>query len=101
MPAPPTGWVEVPTQATPSDAGVDRDGRGTDLGEACAKLRALGCPEGEPDGLRTCYQHLLFVSAVFEVPSACVRLAPDVATLRACRGPEDVRFRCLKGDAGP
>jgi hypothetical protein len=96
IPPEPPGFIDIPTVAAPSDAGADDpDGKGTDLGEACAELRALGCPEGQP--LRpdlTCYQHLLGLSAIVTVPAKCLRTAASQDAVRACGDDTTLRFRC-------
>lgn len=103
IPPPEPGWVEAPTVAI-SDAGSDRDGMGTDLGEACHSLRLHGCYEGvarqgstvRPDG-QTCYERLLALEAVgIPIPARCVADAASADAIRACGTAQTLRFRCLQ-----
>jgi hypothetical protein len=94
-PSPPT-YVDIPTPA-PAYAGDGGDGLGTLVGDACARLRELGCPEGAPMAVgRTCYEHLVTLSAVATVPAACLRDSTSVAAIRACGTSNTVRFRCAR-----
>lgn len=84
---------------TPSpDAGplADRDGPGTELGAACAKLRALGCPEGSPTDGRTCFESLERANRIALVPASCIAAASDVAAVKACGNPTlNTTVRCV------
>lgn len=80
----------------PVDAGP-RDGRGTELGAICAKLHALGCPEGEDvSPNETCYEHLVKRTALAPVPDPpCLLDAGTREALRACGDPRtSSQFRC-------
>lgn len=73
----------------------DRDGLSTPLGAACAKLRELGCPEGQPTKqARTCYEHLTSLPPAVEVPSQCILAANTQDAVRACGDANTTRFRC-------
>lgn len=79
----------------PTPAPHDRDGAGTELGETCSALRALGCPEGQPVRPdETCYEHLMNVNRRTLIPSVCVRKAPTREVLRGCGDASTLRFRC-------
>lgn len=98
IPPPPADWVEVPVQAQ-LDAGQDRDGIGTDLGNICVKFRTLGCPEGDPiSPTITCYEHLAALQAAnVPMPIECLKVALlSTDAIRACGGSDQVRFRCNK-----
>ena len=74
---------------------VDRDGIGTEIGDACRSLRAAGCPEGEPlRADRTCYEHLTDLSERTLIPTTCVRDAAGAAEVRRCGTKDTLRFRC-------
>lgn len=77
----------------PPEAPSEREGPGTPLGSACTNLRSLRCPEGEnTPGGKTCFEHL---SASFAaIPIDCVVRARTVEDVRACGGPDTLRFRC-------
>jgi len=77
-------------------APVDHDGLGTELGDACATLRLLRCPEGEPlvTG-QTCYEHLSSVSERVQIPATCVRDAGSLEAVRICGDKSMLRFRCV------
>jgi hypothetical protein len=92
----PPGFVDIPTPAPPYD-GDGGNGLGAIVGDACAKLRELHCPEGEPlPSGRTCYEHLVTLSAFADVPASCVAEATSVDRVRECGGPSTVRFRCSR-----
>lgn len=95
LPPAPDGFVDVPTSATAYDAG-DADGLGTSLGNACKRLRELGCSEGFPlRGGQTCYEHLIAMSTIVGVPSDCVAAAADSNAVQACGNSGTLRFRCI------
>lgn len=79
-----------------SPAPVDRDGRGTALGKACEHLRALGCPEGQPNRRgRTCFETMTSAAKVAPVPDACLHDAPTQDAVRSCGTVDTVRVRCF------
>jgi hypothetical protein len=81
----------APDSSAPSP---DRDGIGTPLGDACANLRRLGCPEGSPDRGRTCFENLTLRGVLVTVPIVCVADANSSEALRACGDDRTLRFRC-------
>lgn len=63
---------------------------------ACANLDALGCPEARPNRVQqTCYQRLIAEEKQVLVPFDCIIGAVDVPAVRACGGPNTLRFRCV------
>lgn len=80
----------------PAYATSDRDGLETELGVACLRLRRLGCPEGFVTKRgRTCFEHLTTLTAIVEVPTACVKAAATQDDVRACGNANTTRFRCI------
>lgn len=72
-----------------------KDGVGTKLGQACGVLRARGCPEGTPDGGRTCYEALVIASRTLPIPADCIIDASTTDDVRACGDPtRESKVRC-------
>lgn len=67
-----------------------KDGVGTELGQVCGVLRAVGCPEGCPGGCdsgRTCYESLVVASRTIPLPVECLLDASNAASVRTCGTP--------------
>lgn len=76
------------------DAG-GRDGLGTPIGNTCAHLRSLGCPEGfTTKSGRTCFEHLSNLDAIAVVPYACLDAASSPESVRECGDDTSVRVLC-------
>lgn len=74
----------------------DRDGLGTDIGQACQQLRRIGCPEGFPSRKgRTCFESYTAAAALANVPALCLMASASESDVRACGGDSDVRVRCV------
>ena len=73
--------------STLEDAGDELDAAST-TSRACAKLRALHCPEGEPnttgEPCATTWNHAIAAGAVPSSQPPCVARASDVAAVKAC-----------------
>ena len=75
----------------------DRLGLSTDIGKACARLQELKCPEGnDTKSGKTCYETLRARDHLLPVPAQCVKDAATIELVRACGGPETLRFRCQR-----
>lgn len=75
---------------------TDRDGPGNPMGQACIRLREVGCPEGWPSRSgRTCFETLTSAAELASVPSACLAGARSVDDVRACGSANTVRVRCI------
>ena len=85
----PSSPTPSPQDATPPvDAGP--------LDAACERLRALGCPEGQPTPAgRACSDHLRDLDALVPVPAACLAAAKSKDAARACGDDSTTRVRCL------
>jgi hypothetical protein len=104
-PAQPVTPVPVPAPVDggdPQDGGADTDGLSSPAGKACERLRAVGCPEGDPDPRtrKTCYQRLQSEAELTTIPYECVRNAKDAEAVRSCGTKATLRFRCRMADAG-
>ena len=76
-----------------------KDVSGERFAVACANLRKLGCPEGEPNARGvTCSASLERASHLAPVDAGCLSNATDVDAVRACGGVDQVRVRCRHGD---
>lgn len=54
--------------------------------QACANLRALGCPEGAPDAGESCEVVCRHTAAgPFNLNPTCLQAAKNVAAVRACK----------------
>lgn len=103
---------EGPPPDVPPDDGKHEigDGIGTPIGDACSRLRKVGCPEGFPDpraknpdgSARTCYQAYTHASTSLgvEVPAVCIKAAPSIEDVRACGNANMIRVRCIQPAAG-
>jgi hypothetical protein len=79
----------------------DRDGLGTPIGDACDRLRRMGCPEGFRSGKdRTCFESYTAASRLASVPSACIRSSVTQGEVRACGDARSVRVRCVLPSVG-
>lgn len=79
----------------PNYPATDRDGLGTPLGDACERLRRMGCPEGWPNRKeRTCFESYTAASKLAAVPAACIKASVTHRELRACGDDNSVRVRC-------
>lgn len=86
------------------------NGDGTPIGDACHRLRELGCPEGTPNSRgKTCYQNLTVAARYAPMgsdggkidlfPSACISAAISIAAVRECGDNHTIRVRCrLNGE---
>ncbi len=103
--------VHVVEVVPPPNKQVDGDGLGTPIGDACAKWRFLGCPEGTRSRAgRTCYQTQTEAASHAPVgpdagkidifPAACFKDATSPEEERACGSPSTIRVRCIASDAG-
>lgn len=89
-----------PAEPTTPPGPVDRDGIGTPLGDACAQLRMVGCPEGFPDRkARTCFEALTKAEKLAAVPAPCLVAAGTEEAVRACGTPSTLRVRCMHSEA--
>lgn len=77
----------------------DVEGLGTTIGDACATIRKLGCPEGEldPKTGRTCFQTLTHASTTLrvDVPTACLTASVSKDAVRLCGDANMIRVRCV------
>lgn len=76
---PPAGWPVV----------VEVDGSAvaerSPCGRACASLRRLDCPEGQPSrGGVSCYRTCLRMASLERIPAECWASAVTVDAVRAC-----------------
>lgn len=81
---------------------TDREGVGTPNGEACQRLREVGCVEGFPKNGRTCFEHLQERGNLnIPIPTDCIVDAGDRESVRRCGTDLELAltFRCR--DAGP
>lgn len=87
----PPDWY--PAAGTPLVVEVDGSpsAEQSPCGRACASLRRLGCPEGQPSrkGV-SCYRTCLEMASLERIPAECWASAGTVADLRACG-----RVRCV------
>lgn len=88
----------------PPSAIVEGDGLGTPIGDACANLRRLGCPEGfpHPRTKRSCFESYTraSVSVGVGVPAACLAGAASAEVARGCGDANTIRVRCVLPAAG-
>ena len=56
-----------------------------DVAGACAQLRTLGCPAGQPSPAGKPCEMVLGASAISSARVACVSAAPDCPAAEACR----------------
>jgi hypothetical protein len=74
----------------------DRDGLGTTIGDACDRLRRMGCPEGWPNRSgRTCFESYTSASMLAAVPATCITRATTQSEVRSCGDENTVRVRCI------
>lgn len=79
----------------------NRDGLGTPLGDACERLRRMGCPEGWPNKReRTCFESYTDASRLAAVPATCIKSSVTQAEVRACGDDRSVRVRCVLPSVG-
>lgn len=87
----------IPTRPPPQDV----EGLSTPIGEACAAIQKLGCPEGAPDPKtgRTCFQTLTTASTTLhvEVPTACLTASVSPEAVRLCGDANTIRVQCRGG----
>ncbi len=73
----------------------DRDSLDTPLGQACSRLRALGCPEGYPNRRgRTCFESLTPTAKLVPFPDQCIRASVTIEDVRHCGSTTTLRVRC-------
>lgn len=90
------GCTPVVPISDPPYAPSDRDGLGTVIGDACAQLRRLGCPEGFANRRgRTCFESYSRAAEYSDVPATCIKASPSVDDVRSCGGDNSIRVRCV------
>lgn len=73
-----------------------RDGLDTPIGEVCAVLRTVGCPEGYPNRRgRTCWETYTSAAEFASVPVDCLRAATTINAVRACGDAAQITVRCV------
>lgn len=87
---------ERPPNDPPAPPPTERDGIGTELGDACARLRRIGCPEGWPNRRgRTCFESYTSAAELAIVPATCLKASATEHDVRGCGNANTIRVRCV------